>query len=123
MAGEDRAQGARDPLHTPDRVVHLERVFELAAVARALVKKNRKAPVRVQALAWRLLGRHADFSAGMADVFIAKARGFDKLALEKMDEFTASFGHHDYELERWLDFGLWARLTRAIIIKMPHVEQ
>jgi len=122
MAGEDRAEGARDPLHNPERAVKLERVFELAAVARTLVKKNRKTPVRVQALAWRLLERHAEFSEGMADVFATKARGFDKLALEKMDAFEASFGRHDYELERWLDFGLWARLTRSIIIKMPFIE-
>lgn len=123
MAGEERAEGARDPLHNPERAVKLERVFELAAMARALVTKNRKSPVRVQALAWRLLERHAEFSEGLAEVFIAKARGFDKLALEKMDAFTASFGRHDYELERWVDFGLFSRLTRRIIIKMPFIEQ
>lgn len=122
MAGEDRAEGARDPLHNPERAVKLERVFELAAAARALVKKNRKAPVRVQALAYRLLERHAEFSEGMADVFIAKARGYDKLTLEKMDAFIVSFGRHDYELERWMDFGLLSRLTRAIIVKMPFIE-
>lgn len=122
MAGEDRAEGAKDPLHNPERAVKLEHVAELAAVARALVKKNRKAPVRVQALAWRLLERHAEFSEGIANVFIAKARGYDKLALEKMDAFIASFGRHDYELERWMDFGLWATLTRAIIVRMPFIQ-
>jgi len=122
MAGEERAEGARDPLHNPERAVKLERVFELAAVARDLVKKNRKTPVRVQALAWRLLERHAEFAAGLAEVFITKARGFDKLALEKMDAFTADFGRHDYELERWMDFSLLSRLTRSVIVKMPYIE-
>ena len=122
MAGEDRAPGAKDPLHNPERAVKLERVAELAAVARALVKKNRKTTVRVQALAWRLLERHAEFSQSMAEVFIAKARGFDKLAVEKMDQMILDFGRHDYELERWMDFGLWANLTRAIIIKMPFIQ-
>ena len=123
MAGEERAEGAKDPLHNPERAVKLQKVFELAAVARALVKKNQKSPVRVQALAWRLLERHAEFSEGMADVFIAKSNGYDKLALEKMDALIVSFGRHDYELERWMDFGLWANLTRAIVVKMPFVEQ
>ena len=123
MAGEDRAPGARDPLHNPERATQLERVQELAAAARALVQKNAKSPVRVQALAWRLLYRHAEFSECMAEVFIAKCKGYDKLALEKMDAMIVSFGRHDYELERWMDFGLWANLTRAIIVKMPFVEQ
>lgn len=123
MAGEDRAEGAKDPLHNPARAEKLERVFELAAVARALVKKNAKPNVRVQALAWRLLERHTEFCEGMAEVFIAKCRGFDKLALEKMDAMIVSYGRHDYELERWMDFGLWANLTRSIIVKMPFVEQ
>ena len=122
MAGQERAAGEKDPLHNPERAVKLERVAELAAVARALVKKNRKAEVRVQALAWRLLERHAEFSENMAEVFIAKARGFDKLAVEKMDAMIESFGRHDYELERWMDFGLWATLTKAIIIKMPFIQ-
>jgi len=123
MAGEEHAVGAKDPLHNPERAVKLEQVFELAAVARELVKKNRKSPVRVQAIAWHLLERHAELCEGMADIFISKARGYDKLALEKMDAFAVSFDRYHYELERWLDFGLWARLTRAIIVKMPFVEQ
>jgi len=54
---------------------------------------------------------------------MTKARGYDKLALEKMDALIADFSRHDYELERWMDCGLWARLTRAVIKKMPFVEQ
>ena len=99
----------------------LEQVFELAAVARSLAKKNFETPVRVQVLAWRLLERHAEFCEGLADVLIYKCRGYDKLALEKMDAFIASFGRHDYELERWCDFGLFSRLTRSIVIKMPSI--
>ena len=123
MYGEDHAPGAKDPLYNPAHAADLEPVAELAAVSRELAKKNRKTPVRVQALAWRLLERHAEYSEGLADVFIAKCRGYNKLALEKMDAFTANFARHDYELERWCDFGLMVTLTRRIIIKMPFVEQ
>lgn len=122
MAGEDRAPGARDPLHNPERAVKLEQVYELAARARELAKKNRQTPVRIQALAWRLLERHAEYCDGMANVFIPKCRGFDKLALEKMDEFDYSFGRHGLELERWMDFNLALRQTRNIIVKMPFIE-
>ena len=122
MAGEDRAPGARDPLHNPERALKLEPVYEMAARARALAKEKRQTPVRVQALAWRLLERHAEFCDGMADVFILKCRGYDKRALEKMDEFDYSFGRHGLELERWMDFNLAMRQTRNIIIKMPYIE-
>ena len=123
MAGLDHAPDAKDPLHNPERVAYLQPVFEMAAGARALAKKHRKTTVRVQALAWRLLERHAELSEGLADVFIAKCQGYDKLAIEKMDAFIASFSRHDYELERYCDFGLLARLTRSIVVKMPFVEQ
>ena len=122
MAGEDRAPGAKDPLHNPQRALELDKVAELAARARALVRENRRTPVRVQALAWRLLERHAEFAEGMADVYATKARGYDKLAVEKMDAFMVSFGRHDYELERWLDMGLTLNHYRTIIVKMPFVE-
>ena len=122
MAGEDYAPGAEDPLHNPERALKLEPVCEMAAVVRSLVAKNRKAPVRIQALAWRLLERHAEFCEGLAEVFIAKARGYDKLAMEKLDAFIESFGRHDYELERWCDFGLFARAAKPIIKKKPIIE-
>ena len=121
MSGEEYAEGAHDPLYNPERAVKLEHVHELTAIARGLVNKNRKTPERIQALAWRLLERHTEYCDGLADVFIAKARGFDKLSLEMMDAFIKSFGRHDYELERWCDFGLLSRSTRTILVKMPHV--
>ena len=122
MAGEDYATGASDPLHNPERAVKLEQVFEMAAVARSLVAKNRQTPVRVQALAWRLLDRHAEFSEGFAEVLATKARGFDKLALEMLNTFISRFCRHNYELERWMDMGMFTRATRSIIIKKPLFE-
>ena len=103
--------------------LELERVQELAAIARSLVKQNAKAPVRVQALAWRLLYHHAEFSEKFADVLIAKAKGYDKLALEKFNAFEFDFSSVASDLERWLDFGLFVRQTRRIVIRMPFVEQ
>ena len=87
-----------------------------------MVAKNRKTPVRVQALAWRLLERHAEFSQGFAEVLITKARGYDKLAMEKLDDFIASFARHNYELERWMDMGMFTRATKAIVKKKPMIE-
>ena len=123
MHGEDHVEGATDPLYNPAHAASLEQVFELAALARFYVKRNRNTPVRIQALAWRLLERHAELVDGMADVFITKARGFNKNALEKVNALIKDFGRHDYELERWMDFGLWAWMTRSAVIRMPFVEQ
>ena len=122
MNGEDYVEGATDPLYNPAHAADLEQVFELAALARFYIKRNRNAPVRIQALAWRLLERHAELVECLADVFMLKARGFNKKALEKFEKLVQDFGRHDYELERWMDFGLWANTNRAAVIKMPFVE-
>jgi hypothetical protein len=122
MGGEDYAEGATDPLYNPAHAADMEQVCELAALARFYVKRNRNTSVRIQALAWKLLERHAEFVEGVADVFISKAKGQNKLALEKFEKFVQDFGRHDYELERWMDFGLWANTNKAAVVKMPFIE-
>ena len=122
MAGEDSADPARGTHYNPARVKELARVDELAAVARELAAKHRVMPHRVQSLAYRLLERHAEYCQKLAPVFIAKCQGYDKLAVEKMLEFDADFGRHDFELERWLDFGLAARTLEIVAKEMPLIE-
>ena len=39
------------------------------------------------------------------------------------EQFLLDFGKHDYETERFLDFGLAARANRLIIGKMPAIQQ
>ena len=96
--------------------------LELLGVARELAAKHREMPCRVQSLAYRLLDRHAEYCQKLAPVIIAKCQGFDKLALEMMSAFAADFGRHDFELERWLDFGLATRMLRVAAKQMPAIE-
>jgi len=122
MAGEDSADPARGTHYNPARVPELMKVDELAAVARELAAKHRQMPHRVQNLSYRLLERHAEYCQKLAPVIIAKCQGYDKLAVEKIKEFAADFGKHDYELERWIDFGLAIRTLEVLARQMPVIE-
>ena len=95
---------------------------ELAANARALAKKHLTMPTRPQTVAYRLLNRHAEYCERLADVFTAKCKGYDKLAVEKMQQFIADFGKYDYELERYMDFGLAMRTLEVVANQMNKIE-
>ena len=122
MAGEDSSDPERGTHYNPARAAELEKVAELAAVARSLAAKHKNMPIRVQTVAYRLLNRHAEYCEKLAEVFIAKCRGFDKLAVEKMKAFADDYGKHDYELERYLDFGLAVRTLEVVANQMPKIE-
>ncbi|MBO5339946.1 MAG: DUF4838 domain-containing protein [Oscillospiraceae bacterium] len=122
MHGEDSIDPARGTHYNPARAKELMKVEELSAVARELADTHREMPHRVQSLAYRLLERHAEYCQKLAPVFIAKCQGYDKRAVELMDAFIADFGRHDYELERWLDFGLATRMLRVAAKQMPEIE-
>ena len=122
MAGEDSTDLEKGTHYNPTRAEKLEYVYELAANARALAKKHKSMPTRPQTVAYRLLDRHAEYCERLADVFIAKCQGYDKLAVEKMRQFIADFGKHEYELERYLDWGLAARTLAVVANQMPKIE-
>ena len=122
MAGEDSADIAKGRHYNPDRAKILETVPELAANARALAKAHRVMPTRPQTVAYRMLERHAEYCELLAQVMIAKAKGYDKLALEKMQYFKETFGKYDWELENYLDLGLAMRTLTVIAKQMPNIE-
>ena len=122
MAGEDSADPKKGTHYNPARADLLANVPELAANARALAKKHRTMPTRPQTVAYRMLERHAEYCERLADVFTAKCKGYDKLAVEKMDQFMADFGKYDYELERYMDFGLAMRTLAVVAKQMPTIE-
>ena len=122
MAGEDSADRAKGTHYNPERAKELAKVAELAAVARELAAKHSVMPTRAQTVAYRLLNRHAEYCEKLAQVFIAKCQGYDKLAVEKMSAFAADYGRHDYELERYLDFGLAVRTLEVVAKQMPVIE-
>ena len=122
MAGEDSSDPAKGTHYKPAQAELLAKVPELAANARALAKKHLTMPTRPQTVAYRLLNRHAEYCERLADVFTAKCKGYDKLAVEKMQQFIADFGKYDYELERYMDFGLAMRTLEVVANQMPKIE-
>ena len=122
MAGEDSIDLKHGPHYNPSRAPYLEQVKELAAAARDLAKTHKVMPTRPQTVAYRLLNRHAEYCERLAEVLIAKCQGFDKLALELMRKFNADFGKYEYELERYLDFGLAMRTLEVVAKQMPTIE-
>jgi len=122
MAGEDSADPAVGTHYNPERAVALRKVNELAAMARELAKKNSIMPNRPQTVAYQILNRHAEYCQILADVFIEKANGNNKYALEMFTQRFRDFGKYDYEMERYLDFGLAVRTLEVVVKQMPKIE-
>ena len=123
MEGEKSSNPAYGPHYNPAQAASLDMVKELSAWMRNLCGKRKPGKVRVQGLAWRLLLRHAEYCEGLAEAMLAKCKGHDRLAVELYDQFVRSFGRHEYEIERYVDYGLAVRANRNIISKMPKIEQ
>lgn len=122
MEGELSSDTKRGTHYNPERAAHLGSVAELCAELRAIERRHQPGKIRVQGLAWRLLLRHAQYCEGLAAVMLEKCVGHDRHALEKYNQFLLDFGKHDYETERYLDFGLAAISNHIIVDKMPAIE-
>jgi len=122
MEGELSTDEKHGTHYNPSRAPYLASVSELCAELRATEKKHKYDKVRVHGLAWRLLMRHAQYCEGLAEVMLEKCVGHDRVALEKYSQFLLDFGKHDYETERYLDFGLAAISNHIIVNKMPAIE-
>ena len=55
-------------------------------------------------------------------MMIQKALGHDKYAMEKLNQFFADFGKHDYELDRWFDINLCFNALYILIKQKPKIE-
>ena len=79
-------------------------------------------PTRPQNVCWRLLLRHTQWVDGMADAFSIKCTGDTPSAVQCWEEFLKEMGKHDYETERYFDFGLAANSLHSILNKRPKIE-
>lgn len=123
MEGELSSDEKKGPHYNPQRAEPLEHVKELCAQLRSIADKRKPGKIRVQGLAWRLLLRHATYCEGLAEALREKCVGHNSLALEKYERFLEAFGKHDYETERYFDFGLSVTANYNAIKKMPAIEQ
>ena len=122
MHGEDSADPKMGTHYNPARAQLLEKVPELAAQARLLAKQHRTMPNRPQAVAYRLLERHAEYCQGLSKIMTAKCKGYNKLALEMLQDFNDDFGKYDYELENQFDLNLAMYTLDNTVRQMPKLE-
>ena len=122
MCGERSVDPDRGDLYNPDHAKDLEEVRELTAGMREIVKTHLAMPTRPQTVCWRLLLRHAEWCDRLAEVFIAKCKGHDKYAVELFEAFVANYGKHDFEMERYFDFGLAVKSLENILKLRPKIE-
>jgi hypothetical protein len=115
MAGEASADPAKGKHYNPEMVPALEYAQELAALGRNLAKDHRKNPVRPQTVSWRLMEHHAEYIADYSAIMVALAKGRKSVAYEMARKFYASFGRHEYEIERYMDFNLAMRYINYMV--------
>ena len=114
MAGELSADITKGRMYNPQRLAPLSEVKALTEKMRGIIEEHMLMPTRPQTVGWRLLLRHTEFCEGLAEVMMEKCQGHDEVAAEMLETFFKSFGRHDYELERWFDFGLCANALKRM---------
>ena len=125
MEGEDSADLSVSDHYNPAQTPKLERAQEIAAQGRKLVKAQKKPfATRSQSVSWRLLQLHAEYIHGYSEIMCLLSKGYKTLAFEKAQEFFDSFGVHEFEIERYLDFAMAFRfIHRAVTIRPTVVLQ
>jgi transcriptional regulator of met regulon len=122
LCGDRSADIARGELYNPEHAKDLEKVKELTAGIREVIKTHMVMPVRAQTVCWRVLLRHAEWSDLLSEVFIEKCKGNNEEALARFDVLIETFGNYDMELERYFDFGLAIQSLQNILKKRPKIE-
>ena len=113
-AGEDRN---RDRFYAPSQKEKLESAKELAVQGRKLYADHHINPTRPQTISWRLLHHHAEYIENLGPIIAQVAIGNKAEAQEMAKKFYASFGVHEYEIERYLDFCLAMRYIEFKVLK------
>ena len=122
FCGERSADLEKGELYNPEHAKDLAQVKTIVAEFREQIKTHMVMPTRAQTVCWRLLRRHTEWCEQLAEVFIEKCQGHNQEALEVFERFTKDFGKHDFELERYFDFGLAVKSFENILKKRPKIE-
>ena len=122
LAGGKRTAWNRSPFYDPSRADLYEKVKKLAEEGEAIAMAHMAMPTRPQCVSYRLLLRHCEFIRGMAECMTEKALGNDEAAMEKGEEFTQSFGRHEFEIERYYDHFLFSRTFKADLANVTTID-
>ena len=104
-------------LYDPSRVPALESVKEITAKIAPVLGAHKNMPYRAQTLAVRLLQKHLEYCNALSEVFVLKARGADEEATRLYQEFLASFGKYEVEIETYFDQRMCNSSLKRIIGK------
>jgi len=106
----------------PEREAEFKRVFSLTSKMREIAGSHIAMPNRPQTVSWRLLLRHTQWCDGIANVLILKCHGDTEGAINSWKQFLTEMGKHDFETERYFDFGIAAESILVILKKKPKLE-
>ncbi len=115
MAGERSADPEKGGYYNPAMATQLQKILGLAAKGRALALENAQRPVRVQTVSMRLLYLHAEYCELFAKFMMENALGNDEKIEKTLKEFLETFGRHEFEIERYFDFGLAYKMIGRMV--------
>ncbi len=98
------------------------RVYVLTANMRQIIASHMAMPTRPQTVSWRLLLHHTRWCDALAEALICKCKGDTEGAVQLWESSMSEIGKHDFETERYFDFGLAAASIHAILKKRPKIE-
>ena len=116
MVGADSADREKGDYYNPAHAQDLAQVKEITAAMREICLTHTDMPTRVQQVYWRILRLHTEYCDGLAKVLTEKCLGHSAKARELFYEFMEAFGKHDFELDRYFDFGLAADSIYKIVV-------
>ena len=122
LCGERYTDITKGELYNPEHAKDLAQVKTIVTDMREVIKTHLAMPTRPQTVCWRLLLRHTQWCEQLAEVFMEKCQGQDQKAVELFEAFVKDFGQHDFELERYFDFGLAVKSFENILKKRPKIE-
>ena len=115
MVGKTSVDPTQGNFYNPAHAESLAKVAEICAAMRQICHAHTDMGVRVQQIYWRVLRLHTDYCQGLAEILIHTCQGRRKYSHELYHKFLEEFGKHDFELEKYFDFGMAAETVHRIV--------
>ena len=101
---EDRAISS---LYSPEQSKKFDKVKEVTARARELIKSHYNSNYRLGTLSVRLLDKHADYCDCLAEAFALKALAKDDEAEERYHKMRVEIGKYEHEIQSYFDHWMY----------------
>ena len=87
----------------PEREKILRWIKDMVAEYRAVFEEHKNMPYRAQTVAMRLIRLHLEYCSRLSEIWVLKAAGKDKEAVDAFKTFMVDFGKYEVEIERYFD--------------------